>query len=632
MEKYLNEAIIGNKNMLVTFSEKGEMLRLSYPNKDNRQYLKYFHTGVKINDSELIYMHDDINNTYLQYYDTDTNILNTEVTNTYFNLKILQTDFVTIKEDVLIKKYSFINESNIELNVNFLIHSELLSDQNNFISGMKIDTGMVQYAHDFSVATFSKSNKLLSCQINDSQRTIQSGTIGGKDYIGMSKDSSISYDIGIIKPKEKKEIEICICIDESKKPMKMFVDEIERIRKIDLNKEYTNVKSYWRKYVKAHNGLELKTPANSYEEKIQNIYVRTILLFPLLTNQATGGIIAAPEVDEELTQCGRYAYCWPRDAVFITKALDILKMTKETEKFYNNFCRITQSKNGMWEQRFYTDGKLAPSWGYQVDETASVVYGVYSHYEYTKNEEFLKENLQMCEKAIDFLKRYVKDIIDKTGIYNVSYDVWEEMDKGIHMYSLSAIFAGFNSMIKIYKVLGKNISSFENNRLKDEKVNKNINEISELQVEVKKYIEENLYDENRKSYVRNTEDRRIDISLLGAVYPFNVFSSKEKKVLNTVENINLTIRTYTGGYQRYEYDGYRNGSPWPIANLWMTLYYLENGERKKAKETFDFVLKTAGKHSFLGEQIDNATLKPNWVIGLGWSHAMFIIVLEKLMK
>ena len=62
----------------------------------------------------------------------------------------------------------------------------------------------------------------------------------------------------------------------------------------------------------------------------------------------------------------------------------------------------------------------------------------------------------------------------------------------------------------------------------------------------------------------------------------------------------------------------------------MTLYYLEIGEKKKAKETFDFVLKTVGKHSLLGEQIDNSTLKPNWVIGLGWSHAMFIIVLEKL--
>lgn len=632
MEKYLNEAIIGNKNILATFSGKGEMLRLSYPNRDNRQYINYFHTGVKINDSAIIYLHDDINNTYLQYYDTDTNILNTEITNTYFNLKILQTDFAPIRENILIKKYTFINESNIELDINFLIHSELLSDKNNFVSGMKIDTGMIQYAHDFSVATFAKSNKLLNYQINNSKNTINSGIIGGKDYIGMANDSSISYDIGIIQPMEKKEIEICIFIDEGKRPMQTTEDEIERLRKIDLNKEYLNTKSYWRKYVKEHNGLDLKEPENSYEEKIQNIYTRSILLFPLLINQSTGGIIASPEVDEDFTLCGRYAYCWPRDAVFITKALDILKMTKETEKFYCNFCRMTQSKNGMWEQRFYTDGKLAPSWGYQVDETASVVFGVYSHYEYTKNEEFLKVNLHMCEKAIDFLKRYVRDLFEETGTFNISYDLWEENDKGIHLYSLCAIFAAFNSILKIYKVLGKNVSDFENNRLKEEKINKNTQEISELQVKIKKYIDEKLYDANKKSYVRNTEDRRMDISLLGAVYPFEVFSPKEKKVLNTIENINLTIRTYTGGYQRYEYDGYRNGAPWVIANLWMTLYYLENGEKKNAKECFDFVLKTAGKHSLLGEQIDNTTLKPNWVLGLGWSHAMFIIVLEKMSK
>ena len=631
MEKYLNEAIIGNKNMLVTFSGKGEMLRLSYPNRDNRQYLKFFHTGVKINDSALIYLHEDINNTYLQYYDTDTNILNTEITNTYFNLKVLQTDFASIKENILIKKYSFINESNIDLNLNFLIHSELLSDQNNFVGAMKIDTGMIQYAHDFTVATFAKENKLLSHQINDSNNTINTAYIQDKDYIGMSKDSSISFDLGTIKPEEKKEIEICVYIDETRKTMQAVEDEIERIRKIDLNKEYTNVKSYWRKFLKAHDGLGIKEPTNSYEEKIYEIYKRSILLFPLLLNQTTGGIIAAPEVDEDLTQCGRYAYCWPRDAVFITRALDILKMNKETEKFYSNFCRMTQSKNGMWEQRFYTDGRLAPCWGYQIDETASVVYGVYNHYEYTKSEQFLKVNLHMCEKAIDFLKRYVRDLLDNTGIYHVSYDLWE-MYEGTHMYSLASIFAAFDAIIKIYKVLGKDLSDFENNRLKEEKVNKNIEEISKLQVEIKKYIQDNLYDENRKSYVRNTSDKRIDISMIGAIVPFNVFSTKEKRVLNTIDNINLTLRTYTGGYQRFEYDHYRNCAPWTIANLWMTLYYLQNGEKKKAKETFDFVLKTAGKHYFLGEQVDNNTLKPNWVIGLGWAHAMFIIVLEEMSK
>ena len=631
MEKYLNEAIIGNKNILATFSAKGEMLRLLYPTRENKQYINYFHTGVKINDSNLIYLHDDINNTYIQYYDTDTNILNTEITNTYFNLKALQTDFVTIKDDILVKKYTFMNIGSIELDVNFLIHSELLSDQNNFVGAMKIDTGMIQYAHDFSVATFAKEKELLSYQINDSAKTINTGKIYGKDYIGMSKDSSISYDIGKIKPGEKKELEICIYIDENKKTIQTVENEVERIKKLDLKKEYTKTKSYWRKYVKEHNGLDLKEPESSYEEKIQDIYRRSILLFPLLTNQTTGGIIAGVEVDEDLTQCGRYAYCWPRDAVFITKALDILNMKKETEKFYNVFCKMTQSKNGMWEQRFYTDGKLAPCWGYQIDETASVVHGVYSHYEYTKNEEFLKNNLQMCEKAVDFLKKYVRDLFDETGKYHVSYDLWE-MYEGTHLYSLASIYSAFESIKKIYKVLGKNVSEFENNRLKGEKINKNIQEISALQIQIKEFIERNLYDETRKSYVRNTDDKRIDISLLGAVIPFKVFSPKEKKIQNTVENINLTIRTYTGGYKRFENDHYRNGAPWPIANLWMTLYYLEIGEKKKAKETFDFVLKTAGKHSLLGEQVDNQTLKPNWVLGLGWSHAMFIIVLEKLNK
>ena len=653
--KYLNEAIVGNKNMIATFTEKGELERLYFPSKDNRQYINFFHTGVKVNQSDLIYLHDDINNVYKQYYDTDTNILNTEITNTYFNLKILQTDFILLKENVLSKRYEFINESKIDLETKFYIHSELLSDKNNHVSCKIIDNGMLQYAHDFAVSTFAKQAKITGHQINGSYETIKTGEINDKDYIGMSKDSSICYDLGVIKPQEKKVLEICILVDENKNISDME-DEIDRITKIDFNKEYTNTKSYWRKYLKSHNGLNLKEPENSYEERIFEIYKRSILLFPLLTNTETGGIIASPEIDEDFTKCGRYAYCWPRDAVFVTRAMDIVKMEKETEKFYKVFCKKTQSKNGMWEQRFFTDGRLAPCWGYQVDETASVVYGIYEHYKVTKSEKFLKDNLRMCEKAIDFLKKYIEDWIGVSGIddekrdvvkdeieeetklrrgtehkYHVSYDLWE-MNEGVHLYSLASIYAAFESMLAIYRVLGKNVSDFENNRLKEEKIQKNEREIEKIRRGIKDFIENNLYDENKKSYVRNLSDRKMDISILGAITPFNVFSAKENKVKNTVESINLHLRTYTGGYQRFEGDHYMNGNPWPIANLWMTLYYLESGEKKKAKETFDFVVKTCGKHYLLGEQVDNSTLKPNWVIGLGWSHAMFLIVLEKLYK
>ena len=648
--KYLNEAIIGNKKMLTTFTAKGELQRLYFPSRENRQYISFFHTGVKVNTSDLIYLHDDINNIYKQYYDTDTNVLNTEVTNTYFNLTMLQTDCALIREDnVLLKKYTFINESKIDLDIELYIHSELLSDENNHVSCRVIDSGMIQYAHDFTVSTFAKGYNIDKHQINGSKETIKRAEIYDKDYIGMSKDSSISYKIGVIHPNEKKEIEICILIDENKN-ISELEDEIDRIRRKDLNKEYISTKSYWRKYVKAHNSLNLKESKNSYQEKIYEIYKRTILLFPLLTNQETGGIIASPEIDEYFTKCGRYAYCWPRDAVFITKAMDILNMQKETEKFYKNFCKMTQSKNGMWEQRFYTDGKLAPCWGYQIDETASVVYGVYEHYKYTKSEKFLKDNLKMCEKAVDFLKKYIKQWLEikdqdkdivKEEIENssyanknkihVSYDIWE-MHEGVHLYSLASIYSAFEAIIEMYKILGKNVSDFDNNRLKEEKVTKIEKELRYLQLEIKKFINEKLFDENTNSYCRNMEDKKMDISMLGVVEPFKLFKPKEKKIQNTVEKINLSLRTYTGGYQRFEQDHYMNGNPWPIANLWMTLYYLEAGEKKKAKETFDFVVKTVGRHYFIGEQIDNNTLKPNWVIGLGWSHAMFIIVLEKFCK
>ena len=128
--KYYNDAIIGNKNMIATYSKKGELLRILYPNVDQIQLLDFFSTGVKINDSNLILLHDDINNTYHQYYTNHTNILNTEITNSYFNLKIDRKDFVTLKENRIIQKYVFKNEGTIDLEVDLLIHSQMHTQNN----------------------------------------------------------------------------------------------------------------------------------------------------------------------------------------------------------------------------------------------------------------------------------------------------------------------------------------------------------------------------------------------------------------------------------------------------------------------------------------------------------------------
>lgn len=627
MEKYYNDAIIGNQNILASFTKQGEILRLLYPTRDYKQMIDFFHVGLKINDSRLVYLHEDINNIYMQQYEEDTNILNTEVLNTYFNLKVVQTDYASIKENVLVRKYKFTNENTINLDLNFLVHSSLTSSPENRVSGMCRNDALIQYNHEYMLCTFSKE-KLLSSQINNSKANIEDGKIWDKDYVGMSANSSISYDLGTLKPNETREFELYIFIEDSKIGLDNLEKTIDRIRKIDFRTEYEAVKKYWKKYVKDHNGLELDLAETPKNRKIKQIYTRTILLYSLLVNHETGGISAAVEIDENLKQCGGYQYCWPRDAVFTTTAMDILKMKKEVEKFYKSFCKYTQSRNGMWEQRFFTDGRLAPCWGYQIDETASVIVGVYNHYKVIEDKKFLKDNLKMCEKAINFLKKYVEDVFQETNKCGISYDLWEEYE-GVNLYAVSSIFASFNAMIKIYEELKE---EFTKNRVKQENVNKEKETLRNLSVTLREYILKNFYDESKKSLVRNLEDKTLDISILGTVIPFELFSPKDKKILNTVERINMTLRTYTGGYKRFETDTYREGKPWIIATLWIAEYYLEIGEKQKAKECFDFVIKTSTEHGFLAEQINNSTMQPDWVIGLGWSHAMFIETLKKMIE
>lgn len=647
MKKYYNDAFVGNKNMIASFSKYGELLRLYYPLPDYRQYSDYFHVGLKINDSNIIYLHNDPNNRYNQYYTKDTNILNTEIENTYFNLKIKQTDCVMINQDLFIKKYVFENASKIDLAINFLVHAKAVSSFNNMAGGLILDDSLIQYSHNFTRAIFSKQ-KLLSHQLNDSERTISSGTVYDKDYIGMSSDSSISYDLGVLKPGEKTEFSILMYMKYDEEfQVEDIQQEIEKFRKINVNKEIEKIEKYWLKFLAEHDKLKFKAADPEYEEALRKIYNRTILFLPLLMNEKTGGISASLEVDEDRDNSGRYAYCWPRDAIWIYYNIDRLGFIDISKKFYDTFLKKTQCKNGMWEQRFYTDGRLAPCWGYQIDETAMVIWGAYEHYKAVekitgkKDKKFLKDNLKMFEKAIDFLLKYINYIMgkeetedkvrmqlekeynykDRDAIYkHPSFDLWE-MNEGVHLYSVSAIYAAFNSMSKIYDEL---FDLYEKNRLKQDSIITRKKKYAETNRNIKQFIMDNLYDKQRKVLLRNTNDRKVDISVLGAIYPFGVFEKNDVVVKNTIEQINMTLRTYLGGYLRFQDDTYMGGkNPWIISTAWMGMYYKKIRDKKEAQECLNFIVKSATNLGLLSEQT-SSNLTDRWVVGLAWSHAMFI--------
>ena len=52
--KYFNDAIIGNKDMLVSLSKTGELLRLYYPMRDNKQYIDFLFTQIMMLITNII--------------------------------------------------------------------------------------------------------------------------------------------------------------------------------------------------------------------------------------------------------------------------------------------------------------------------------------------------------------------------------------------------------------------------------------------------------------------------------------------------------------------------------------------------------------------------------------------------
>ena len=353
MDRYLNQAIIGNKNIVASFSESGELNRFCFPYIDGRQFVDFFHTGLKINDSNILYLHSDANNSYSQRYMDDTNILVTNIENAYFKLNIEQTDCAFISENILLRNYVFKNNNSIDLDLKFIINSKILANNFENYGSRILDNGIIQYNHNYTFSIFSKE-PLYSHRLNNVADCIHRAVLEDKDYIGMSNEVAILYNLGTLKVGKEITFSLYIYVDESACDIQSTL--YNKMKLCDESK-IDEVKKYWRNYLSEHKSIKLTGSDDEFNKKIIEIYNRTILLYPLLINYDTGGISAALEVDEERQHSGGYRYCWTRDAIFITEAFDLLKMEEDTERFYSNFCKNTQSENGMWEQRFFSDGR-----------------------------------------------------------------------------------------------------------------------------------------------------------------------------------------------------------------------------------------------------------------------------------
>ena len=354
-----------------------------------------------------------------------------------------------------------------------------------------------------------------------------------------------------------------------------------------------------------------------------------------------GSVIAS--ADSEMIEYGKddYAYMWPRDAAFIVEALDNAGHSEITKKFFL-FCKDVIHPDGYLHHRFRPDKALGSTWHsttsqrewlkdkilqlpIQEDESASVVFALWNHYEHTKDLEFI-ENLYkpLIEKIAQFLVNFVDE---ETGLPLPSYDLWEEKI-GVSTYTCASVYGGLIAAAKFSELLDKR------NHMREYKA---------AAKKIKAAAIEHLYSEKLQSFVRIANyvdgkivhDETVDASSLFGLWHFGMVSQDSKFFKNTHKQVQerLSNRGETRGVIRYERDNYfrstKDSNPWFITTMWEVQRRLSQNEVTQedlayAQEVFDWVCKYMYPSGVLAEQLNPYNGKSLSATPLVWSHAVYI--------
>ena len=133
-------------------------------------------------------------------------------------------------------------------------------------------------------------------------------------------------------------------------------------------------------------------------------------------------------------------------------------------------------------------------------------------------------------------------------------------------------------------------------------------------------------------------DERIDASILGLIWPFEIVKPDSALAKQTVKLIEkkLTKDFKVYRYENDEYDGWlykgeyrRKGAGfWPLLNFWMAIVLEKSGQKKKALNYYETAVNSLTSN-FIPEQIfDNKIQKS--ISPLCWSHAMFVLASKEL--
>jgi len=386
-----------------------------------------------------------------------------------------------------------------------------------------------------------------------------------------------------------------------------------------------------------------RTAVGSGSTDLDRALQRSVLVLAQLADRTTGGVVAAPEMDEGFVESGGYGFVWPRDLAYVVLGL-LAAGCDDLAVAALRWLARTQAPEGLWLHRYWTTGEPAPSWGlHQIDETGVVLVAAEAAFRELGDEALDAGLWPVVRSAADLLVSFVDPA---TSLPLASIDLWEQHDAQ-HAYSGAAVVGGLRAAAltaerhepalgDVYARASSEIAAALDRHLWDDSLGRYRRAVSLGRTDrsggpVGSAFDRSLPYPNRRVRSMDEADPRLDSALLGLAWPFAPFGGSAERVRATVDAVERGLATPEDGLRRHEGDTYGGGYEWPLARLWLGLARRALGDDEAASRAVAQVVGRRTALDLLPEQV-RPDGSPAWVLPLGWSHAMLLVAARPELK
>ncbi|BBG24147.1 glycoside hydrolase family 15 protein [Sulfuracidifex tepidarius] len=613
-------ASLGNGNLLVNVDEKGRIVDLYYPyvgmeNQTSGEPIRYaaFSDGVTSVDDEW--------KVEVGYLDS-TNMVEVRQSSDRLNVSMLTYYFLDNEENTLYSLIKVFNNSPKRRDIklffinNFNLYASSFGDTGFYDP---ITQSVIHYKAKryIGVKLFSTSSFTEEYQISkgDLMYDVYDGKLDGGTIANGDVNSAVAVNLTIDSNTFSKAYFTI-----------SFSRELEDLRRMLRKVNFAQVEtSFTLSYMFWKNWLS-RSSFKFTEDKFRKLY-NVSLLAVRNHMDGRGSLIASSDYSFVKVYADSYQYCWPRDCAYASYALEVAGY-RELVNRHLHFMECLTSNEGFFYHKYNPDGSLASSWHpwvmegrpiypIQEDETALPIWLMGAHFEAVGDvDEIEKPYKRFVKRSMRFLMDYMEE-----GLPKPSFDLWEER-YGIHMFTVATVYGALQKGALLAKAMGDEVLAEDSIEVAT----------SLKEVAMKRLVSNGRF--IRRIDEHGEKDMVVDASMY-APYFFGMVKPDDPIMVKTIQEIEGKLKV-NGGIIRYENDFYqrrkKDPNPWVITTLWVAEYYADLGKVEKAMEYINWVSSKAIPSGLLPEQVDPETGEPTSVTPLVWSHAEYIIAINKAMK